>query len=241
MYQSPWSESLNSLSKAEGYIELPHFTITVLVVNMFVACILWDHAHDLYFQNMWRCVPAPPHWHCPAPRPPNSPTSHKTPPANKLSPIWYSASLRLAILSQINYATNVLILLHHVLPICSSNHPPPPPDKSCTKWIMLPSPSSSFSSCSSPQILLLHQINLATAVQLHQVNSCSPLLHLPSQAPLPSWHLGERWLKTWSWWFCWRDWWLWAQTLITTTMHWWTVDVTSLWWKTNPFDDGQMD
>ena len=40
MYQSLRYESLNSLSKAEGYIELPHFTITVLVVNMFVACIL---------------------------------------------------------------------------------------------------------------------------------------------------------------------------------------------------------
>ena len=42
-----------------------------------------------------------------------------------------------------------------------------------------------------PQILLLHQINLATAVQLHQVSSCSPLPPLPSQAPLPSWRLRE--------------------------------------------------
>ena len=39
----------------------------------------------------------------------------------------------LLILSQINYATNVLILLHHVLPFCSSDNPPPPPDKSWTK------------------------------------------------------------------------------------------------------------
>ena len=108
MYQSPWSESLNSLSKAEGYIELPHFTITVLVVNMFVACILWDHAHDLYFQNMWRCVPAPPHWHCPAPPPTNSPSSRKTPPAPLLTNYpWFDVLLPfdLLILSQINSGT----------------------------------------------------------------------------------------------------------------------------------------